>query len=119
MTGLLIAGIVVYVLVAACAARMIAGHLAWQHWEQAPDSYIDQCLIRRWKGTAPTSGQRADAWFAAILLVAIWPLAIAGWAAKRLERRLLHVGAERRADLRARQQHVRELEQQLGIDKED
>lgn len=103
---LIAAGALLYVTLALIGARLVAGHLAWT-WREAER--------RRWAhlklSPAPGGEQWFGAWALALALAAIWPVALIPFLAGRR----FAIGAEREAELRRREKHVKTLERELGL----
>ena len=97
-------GSLAYAVVALIAARMIAGHLAWRMFNvDRAKGYSSRCL------ESPTGDQWFGAWCLALCLAVVWPLVVVAMLAP------WRMGAEREAQIAARERRVGELERELGI----
>lgn len=89
----------VYGLPALVGIRLVAGHLAWR----ISDSY---------RQDRPDGFDWLAGFLGAVLVVSVWPLALAF----HFIGRRFALGAERDARLRQAQRRVRDLERELGVD---
>lgn len=99
-------GVIAYVLIGMVVGRMIAGHLAWMMFENDKIRYPS---LRR-DQTHPSGEQWFGAIAGAIVLCTIWPVL---WFLCRVK--APKIGAERRAELREREERIRQAERELGL----
>lgn len=96
---------VAYVVGAAVTCRLLAGHFAWRMFHVGKDqgSWGTRGL------SSPSGEQWTGAWLGSTILCLLWPLilvaVIVPW----------RIGAERDADLAAREQKVKAMEKELGL----
>lgn len=101
-------GIIIYALIAAGAARPIAGAIAWSLYYHRMQEY--KVLYRGQTSPAP------DQWIGATLLAIVasvaWPLLVAALVANHTTPA---IGAEKRAQLESREARIRNAERELGL----
>lgn len=107
---------VAYGVVALLALRPLAGHFAWS-WtlreaRRKRRDYPSLYGRKETEGAEPSTDAWCGAYCCALALVALWPVVLCVYGAGRFGPR---IGAEREAELKARERHIAELERELGI----
>lgn len=95
-------GIILYVLIALCSVRPVAGHLANAFEKDSS-----------WAGSPgqPAIGQWAGAYFLALLIGTVWPLIAINVATSRFK-----IGIEKQIELEAREKRLRKAEKELELE---
>jgi hypothetical protein len=107
---ILLIGSLIYAMVALAAARLIAGHFAWTMYLNDRSRY--PALYRDRTRRVPNGEQWFGAWCGAVAIAVLWPFVLLPWF---IGRRGYKVGAERQAEIEARERKVAEMERELGI----